>query len=325
MMKRKFENTILLTPEGSRLLERMKTARSSSFPRGCGIGTVTEVDLQALRSLFHHIRAGVKETVPWGEGMVDRKARCYGLVRGTNWGSTESILKSGISMSTPVENMVEAAGVVDLQALNKHEYTMDNSFVEVLLTDEWKAAVENVILETQRIIKKEAPFIEVYERESVSFNNLVAIQPNIHNGEAYLPLHLDSPRHDGFGIVIATVELYGSADIILVDDGDEGSTNPSISWKFSMNPGQLYVLSGPSRNLCAHGLIVTGTAAVSEMAELKLQNCVQNQQNSQGKRRKRNKTRKIQKNENSDRISLNFRFGIHSAEQAQEQIDKHWT
>lgn len=49
----------------------------------------------------------------------------------------------------------------------------------------------------------------------VSRDNLVAAQPNLHNGSLYLRPHLDEPLHDGFGIVIITVAIHGNADILL--------------------------------------------------------------------------------------------------------------
>ena len=140
---------------------------------------------------------------------------------------------------------------------------------------------------------------------------------------------MDLPRNDGFGVIIVTVAIVGAADIVLVDEGDlteehqseDGRLSKTVvmnpttadtsisttkddstketseinsagvkAWRFSLNPGDVYVLSGYSRNKCAHGVIRSADDQVHDY----------------------------------DRQSLNFRFGIHSAEQAYQEIDRHW-
>ena len=51
------------------------------------------------------------------------------------------------------------------------------------------------------------------------FAEVVAAQPNLHRGKAYLRPHLDEPLHDGFGVVIVTIAIDGDATIWSVQPG----------------------------------------------------------------------------------------------------------
>ena len=50
--------------------------------------------------------------------------------------------------------------------------------------------------------------------------------------------------------------MSGSADIVLVDDGDEDEE--AMSWSFPLDAGEMYVLSGKARNKCMHGVLANG-------------------------------------------------------------------
>ena len=116
----------------------------------------------------------------------------------------------------------------------------------------------------------------------VRTEEIAAVQPNLHNGTTDLPLHLDFPMHEGFGKVIVTVAVRGSGIILLLDDGDEGET--PMSWKFHVEEGAAYAISGNARNLCCHGVLADGT----------------------------------------DRESLNLRYGLHTEKEAEQEILRHW-
>jgi len=130
---------------------------------------------------------------------------------------------------------------------------------------------------------------------------LIAYQTNLHNGAKHLAAHLDAPLHEGFGKVIVTVAIRGSATILLIgkasddnDDEKEGDfiessdLNLQPAWKFHLKEGEAYVLSGNVRNVCLHAVLA-------------------NDDGSGG-----------------DRESLNLRFGIHSIEEAEYDIKRHW-
>lgn len=142
-----------------------------------------------------------------------------------------------------------------------HTFTKHNSFCNLILTPEQLAAVQAVILAANEILARHTAHLQPYERDCITLSNLASIQPNLHNNDPYLPLHIDDCRHDGFGIVIVTVALWGTGDIVIADADDtyEGDTIPS--WSFQLVPGQLYTLSGPSRNLYIHGVIATPATA----------------------------------------------------------------
>jgi hypothetical protein len=61
---------------------------------------------------------------------------------------------------------------------------------------------------------------------------------------------LDSPLNDGFGVVIVTICIQKSGDILLL------SNESSKTWVFNAPEGSLYVLSGPARSACDHGVVV---------------------------------------------------------------------
>jgi hypothetical protein len=99
----------------------------------------------------------------------------------------------------------------------------------------------------------------------ITLSQLIAVQPNHHNGAMYLPAHLDFPRADGFGIVIATIAIcYATGlTVILIDDGDDDDDDDddhpqeaSRSWSImDLQDGDCYILSGNARNKCLHGIL----------------------------------------------------------------------
>ena len=134
---------------------------------------------------------------------------------------------------------------------------------------------------------------------------LIAYQTNLHNGAKHLAAHLDAPLHEGFGKVIVTVAIRGSATILLIgkagnenendnaendiEEQDESSDlNLQPSWKFHLEEGEAYVLSGNVRNVCLHAVLA-------------------NDDSSGG-----------------GRESLNLRFGIHTIKEAEHDIKRHW-
>ena len=86
----------------------------------------------------------------------------------------------------------------------------------------------------------------------------------------------------------------GSGDIVIVDDGDPGTQSDQSSWVFPLHPGQFYALSGHSRNKCAHGVVMKSEGCEKETIST------------------------------HDRISMNIRFGVHTIEQADRDINRHW-
>lgn len=131
----------------------------------------------------------------------------------------------------------------------------------------------------------------------VSMENLVALQPNLHNDARHLPPHLDFPMHDGFGVVIVTIQMAGPPSVIALLRGAEADFEVNTEekdrercWTFPLTVGDCYILSGDARNVCDHGVL-----------------CATNS----GRR-----SNKIE----APRESLNLRFGLHSPAFANEEV-----
>jgi len=135
----------------------------------------------------------------------------------------------------------------------------------------------------------------------LSSKELIAYQTNLHNGAKHLGAHLDAPLHEGFGKVIVTVAIRGSATILLIgkgddgDDGDDDDESEQPAWKFRVEEGEAYVLSGNARNICLHAVLAND-----------------------------NVDRSTDDGGGGDRESLNLRFGIHTIEEAENEIKRHW-
>ena len=299
------------------------------LPLGCGIKEISTTDLAALRSLCDHVVGNFRAMVPWGEGWDDVKVRGYALLPKniSRWWSVKTILSTGIRMESSADEENCFSAGKQRKKRNKHNYTIKNAFTQMNLTKSQESAVRSVVQAAESIVRSQHSHLQTCELECVTLDNLVAIQPNVHNGDPVLPLHMDEPRNDGFGIVIATLALWGCGDVVLLDDGEPPAANttfesktdmntnttstakpirtsgPSVvaetkldykhmaydgnadddcdgshvsskkplespfekiieshnaaakCWSFHLRPGQLYVLSGPARNLCAHGVI----------------------------------------------------------------------
>jgi hypothetical protein len=78
-MKRKRQT---LTYEHQRLfLAREEASVTESLPRGCGVRRVLpSIHVESLVTLCDDIRGQVTSAAPWGEGMDDKRRRCYGFI-----------------------------------------------------------------------------------------------------------------------------------------------------------------------------------------------------------------------------------------------------
>jgi len=97
-----------------------------------------------------------------------------------------------------------------------------------------------------------APQIAAASRSALSPARLVAAQPNLHNGRRYLRPHLDEPLHDGFGVVIVTVAVRGSATVLLQTDG---AARQRLCFRLESGGREAYALSGAARDACLHGVL----------------------------------------------------------------------
>ena len=94
-------------------------------------------------------------------------------------------------------------------------------------------------------------------RDYLQYDHLIAAQPNLHCGRDLLPIHVDHPLKDGFGVIIVTIGMVGSGTLLL----QSNHTNESQQKRTTMRveEGQAYLLSGMARNACAHGVLATAS------------------------------------------------------------------
>lgn len=351
-------------------------------PAGFGTAKLSQNAIRTFKQLNTRICSNLEKMIYWSSYSDDRRERGYCILSNSKqWNSIEKL--------TAEELLFTDEGLPEEEARLIHQQVLDKSFVALELFEEERESVEELINHTREILNTYRNQLKPYELGAVTIENLVAIQPNLHNGERYLPLHLDCPRNDGFGIVIVTVSVEGSADVVIVDEGDPvhraanqatnlpqateweqqhnsivgrprkrlkqgsypsqfdftgnqethlnealsycsrkkrrgnncssgtnaadaegtdvkgsvGTSNDVCSsrrcWTYPVHEGEMYVLSGHSRNKCAHGVVAF--------------------KGSRGKGRIGARQCAFQ------RQSLNFRFGIHTKEQAWEDIDQHWS
>jgi hypothetical protein len=117
-------------------------------------------------------------------------------------------------------------------------------------------------------------------------DELIVYQPNLHNGAQHLASHLDHPLYEGFGKVIVTIAMKGSATILLIS----GESEDQPAWRFHLNEGECYVLSDRARNRCLHAVLADDDEDGGKCT----------------------------------RESLNLRFGLHTPREAEQEILRFW-
>ena len=273
-------------------------------------------------------------------GFVDPRRRMYGFL------NRQALIDSGIKISTfdddgrnekehrkvlhsasvdlklippkPSSSLSQEDGS-DHRAVDKDDgrCTTANSGTITIDVYNMPTIASSLLSITEQVFK----LVPLKYKKYVSMEQLIAVQPNLHNGASYLPLHLDLPRLDGFGVVIVTLAIRGNGTIVLVDDGDDdnascndaegnthsntttkngndcvkdhgqqvvaSSTSPSKSFSFCVEEGYSYILCDDARNKCMHGVLANTPS-----------DCA--------------------------RVTLNLRYGLHTEEFAYEEIDRHW-
>ena len=262
----------------------------------------------ALRALFYMIvakltRVGSGGGVTWGEGVdEDPRRRMYGFMPHQR----EALLRAGIKIQkegAPDDREHEEAlqwACVDFvfpHRLKQDPQENSNISTDTLILD--KSVYDALAAMTARV----HALVPVAYKKYVTMEQLVAAQPNLHNGASYLPAHLDFPRQDGFGVVIVTFGVRGMGTIVLIDDGDEDDEDKneeeggggSKSYSFRLEENEAYILCGDSRNKCVHGVLCRSHGTDQEHGD-----------------------------DECRRETLNLRYGLHSPEYAMEEIDQYW-
>jgi len=304
-----------LPQPGDDELSRLQHAKSISkppiflpnpFSKGIGKFTIPQPHATAIKQL-HRALTTTLAGVAWGEGEEDPIRRMYGFLPGQR---SRLLDKYGIKIqrveSTNDEEHAQATGTTastDL-VLPKHHDTGDvvgddsppyNRTNSNPQNNTSTMPISKGMLDAlQTITKQVRALVPGPYKQFTTLENLIAVQPNLHNGAVFLPLHLDFPRCDGFGVVIVTVAVSGSGHVVLLDEGDTDEDEWK-AWSFPLRSQQppidsttteAYIMCCDARNKCLHGVL-----------------CHEG---------------------SSQRETLNLRYGLHSAEFAYQEVDRHW-
>ena len=194
---------------------RQKGNQRSDFihPSGFGIAPLSQTSIQKFKQLNNKIINALDELVYWSSDEKDPRQRGYMLIADSpKWPAPSALTQEGIKFYDD--------GIAPETAEHIENIAINKACVSLHLTNEEKDSINELIIKTNEILLSFRKDLLDYEYNAVTLDNLVAIQPNLHNGAGYLPLHLDCPLNDGFGVVIVTVAITDDADIVLVDEGD---------------------------------------------------------------------------------------------------------
>ena len=158
-------------------------------------------DARAFSQLHAAILAKLEERLAGWGGVGDHSGRLRG------YGYLPGLKQSEAHHRESVISMREYAGAqaaTDAEANRRASVMLDASDIP--------SGFETALANLTRALTDVLP---AKYRHVLCADELVSCQPNLHRGRAYLRPHLDEPLHDGFGIVIVTVAIRGSARILL--------------------------------------------------------------------------------------------------------------
>lgn len=156
------------------------------LPSGCGVGSVTNRELEVLQGIHWKIDSSLKSYISWGESKFDLRARGYGYIlnEGNKYNRIDLIKATGIRMHSEYEDTKHR----QLEAQSKHEFTMNNCFCGVHLTNSEMEVIDRVVEATKEILYVHRDQLQEYEFNSIDVSEIVAIQPNIHHGNYLVEL-----------------------------------------------------------------------------------------------------------------------------------------
>jgi hypothetical protein len=234
-----------------------------SWLRGLGISRPIPVEhFQTLQQLHEDIKSKVglardatgttatatsSRWTSWSGSKDDPRKRAFGILSNTL--GADTFIQQSLDISTPWK---EEDRDHDGDHPLKDERTRNHQamvFLEMPPPSQQQDcpirraidALCDMFLETLPISSPLRPYL--------CYQNLIAVQPNLHCGRALLPSHLDHPQKDGFGIIIVTVSMVGSALILLQDAIGEQQCTLRVS------AGEAYMLSDKARDACSHGIL----------------------------------------------------------------------
>jgi hypothetical protein len=227
-----------------------------------GLGSSRKIDpkhFSTLHTLHQLIKTqSSSHWTSWSGNPSDPRQRAFGFLPGT-LGYNATVRQKHLDISMPWRlNSYNDNADHDYQVTEERSRNERAMVVLERIPDSTQEAIDHVCqlfrLCLQKKIGKDCNDNSTndcrpYLADFLQYRYLIAAQPNLHNGRALLPVHLDHPGKDGFGVIIITIAMTGSATILLQDVTDtKGLAMPLAS-------GEAYMLAGMARNACVHGVL----------------------------------------------------------------------
>ncbi|CAB9501213.1 expressed unknown protein [Seminavis robusta] len=203
--------------------------------QGLGFATtVPEQHLEALKRLHSTIQEKASGNwSSWSGDPKDPRRRAFGILPDT-LGAT---VRDQLDISTPWKQPAANDKTDDERAKNR-QATVTLSEME---------GVKDAIAWLCQTMTSSVVYTSL--QPHLTYSSLIAAQPNLHNGRTLLPIHVDHPLKDGFGIIIVTIAMVGDGTILFQDCAGKRMA------KMQLAQGQAYMISGTARDACAHGVL----------------------------------------------------------------------
>lgn len=237
--------------EGNALLvEFDENGLVKDLPQFAGISGLAKVTLSSNQHrIFQNLCKGIEQQVTkenmvaWaGTGGSDTtRLRAMAF---PSQQKLDELNASGVEIRDPYKTGMDA----------KNDHMANKKACIVLDQDTWNEQAKNAVETLITSLKMALPEQEY----TLDMRQLVAIQPNLHNGAPFLKAHMDFPLHDGFGKTIVTVAVSGSATILLYGPYDEDKQDHEGVWRFRLEQGECYCMSGLARTNCLHAVYAEG-------------------------------------------------------------------
>jgi hypothetical protein len=304
------------------------TSKIPFWLRGLGFARLSSNDFLALQELHRLIKHNVssntssssssssssKQWASWSGSVDDPRKRAFGFLPGT-LGYDPQIRNNRLDITMPTVSSQSQPPQPQSNSKNEEEIRdkerAQNKRAMVVLdkSELPNGAVEAIhsicrvfrehLLSKNNVCNNDSGGHEKhnddYRRkiaEFLRYENLIAAQPNLHSGRALLPIHLDDPRKDGFGVVIITLGMKDAGQILF---RDSKALYRGVAMR--LKAGEAYMLADRARDACSHGVLADYSPEIDSSSR---------EEESQVKIRDANTNTQF-----SERESLNLRFGLH--------------
>ena len=294
------------------------TSKIPFWLRGLGFARLSSNDFLALQELHRLIKHNVssntsssssssKEWASWSGSVDDPRKRAFGFLPGT-MGYDPQIRNNRLDITMPTVS--SQSQPPQPEEIRDEERAQNKRAMVVLDKSELPNGAVEAIHSICRVFREhllsknndcnndsggDEKHNDDYRRkiaEFLRYENLIAAQPNLHSGRALLPIHLDDPRKDGFGVVIITIGMKDAGEILF---RDSKALYRGVAMR--LKAGEAYMLADRARDACSHGVLADYSAEIDSSSR---------EEESQVKIRDVNTNAPF-----SERESLNLRFGLH--------------